>query len=76
MVPGAGLEPARCCHRGILSPIRLLDSAAGHGIRVPKRTKKRSVAGKWVHYWVHKLSRSVSRLTFELSVSEQNEYRK
>ena len=21
MVPGAGLEPARCCHRGILSPL-------------------------------------------------------
>ncbi len=23
MVPGAGLEPARCRHRGILSPLRL-----------------------------------------------------
>ena len=23
LVPGAGIEPARCCHRGILSPVRL-----------------------------------------------------
>ncbi len=23
MVPGTGLEPVRCCHRGILSPLRL-----------------------------------------------------
>lgn len=23
LVPKAGLEPARCCHRGILSPVRL-----------------------------------------------------
>ncbi len=23
MVPEAGLEPAQCCHRGILSPLRL-----------------------------------------------------
>ncbi len=27
MVPGAGLEPARCFHRGILSPLRLPNSA-------------------------------------------------
>ena len=30
MVPGAGLEPARCCHRGILSPLRLPISPPGH----------------------------------------------
>ena len=29
MVPGAGLEPARCCHRGILSPLRLPISPPG-----------------------------------------------
>ncbi len=23
LLPAAGLEPARCCHRGILSPLRL-----------------------------------------------------
>jgi hypothetical protein len=23
LVPGAGIEPARCLHRGILSPVRL-----------------------------------------------------
>jgi hypothetical protein len=23
LVPGAGIEPARCCQRGILSPVRL-----------------------------------------------------
>ena len=31
MVPGAGLEPARCCHRGILSPLRLPISPPGRG---------------------------------------------
>ena len=31
MVPGAGLEPARCCHRGILSPLRLPIPPPGHG---------------------------------------------
>jgi hypothetical protein len=31
MVPGAGLEPARCCHRGILSPLRLPISPPGQG---------------------------------------------
>ncbi len=30
MVPGAGIEPARCCHRGILSPLRLPISPPGH----------------------------------------------
>ncbi len=29
MVPGAGIEPARCCHRGILSPLRLPISPPG-----------------------------------------------
>ncbi len=29
MVPGAGIEPARCCHRGILSPLRLPVSPPG-----------------------------------------------
>ena len=31
MVPGAGVEPARCCHRGILSPLRLPISPPGQG---------------------------------------------
>ena len=31
MVPGAGIEPARCCHRGILSPLRLPISPPGQG---------------------------------------------
>ncbi len=34
MVPGAGVEPARCCHRGILSPLRLPISPPGHIVRV------------------------------------------
>ncbi len=29
VVPGAGIEPARCCHRGILSPLRLPVSPPG-----------------------------------------------
>ncbi|MEY3219419.1 MAG: hypothetical protein RIT27_776 [Pseudomonadota bacterium] len=29
VVPGAGLEPARCYHRGILSPLRLPISPPG-----------------------------------------------
>ena len=33
MVPGAGLEPARCCHRGILSPLRLPISPPGRVTR-------------------------------------------
>ncbi len=28
-MPGAGIEPARCCHRGILSPLRLPISPSG-----------------------------------------------
>ena len=31
MVPGAGLEPARYCYRGILSPLRLPISPPGQG---------------------------------------------
>jgi hypothetical protein len=30
MVPEAGVEPARCCHRGILSPLRLPIPPPGH----------------------------------------------
>ena len=30
MVPGAGVEPAQCFHRGILSPLRLPISPSGH----------------------------------------------
>ena len=37
LVPGAGLEPARCCHRGILSPLRLPISPPG---------LRRAVAGR------------------------------
>ncbi len=41
MVPGAGVEPARCCHRGILSPLRLPVSPPGlDGLRVPSATNK------------------------------------
>lgn len=29
LVPGAGLEPAQCYHRGILSPLRLPISPPG-----------------------------------------------
>jgi hypothetical protein len=31
VVPGAGVEPAQCFHRGILSPLRLPISPSGHG---------------------------------------------
>lgn len=31
LVPGVGLEPTRCCHRGILSPLRLPISPSGRG---------------------------------------------
>ena len=31
MVPGAGLEPAQCFHRGILNPLRLPISLPGQG---------------------------------------------
>ena len=34
MVPGAGIEPARCFHRGILSPLRLPISPSGHTERM------------------------------------------
>jgi site-specific DNA recombinase len=34
MVPGAGIEPARCCHRGILSPLRLPVSPPGPSVKV------------------------------------------
>jgi hypothetical protein len=30
LVPEAGVEPARCCHRGILSPVRLPIPPPGH----------------------------------------------
>ena len=33
MVPGVGLEPTRCCHRGILSPLRLPISPPGRVTR-------------------------------------------
>ncbi len=32
VVPGAGIEPARCFHRGILSPLRLPISPPGHSV--------------------------------------------
>ena len=32
VVPAAGLEPARCCHRGILSPLRLPISPQRHAV--------------------------------------------
>jgi hypothetical protein len=32
LVPGAGLEPAQCYHRGILSPLRLPISPPGQAI--------------------------------------------
>ncbi len=32
MVPGAGLEPAQYCYRGILSPLRLPISPPGHRV--------------------------------------------
>ena len=32
MVPLTGLEPVRCCHRGILSPLRLPISPQRHAV--------------------------------------------
>ena len=49
MVPGAGIEPARCYHRGILSPLRLPISPPGliglkYGGRGRNRTGVHGVA--------------------------------
>ncbi len=38
MVPGAGLEPAQCYHRGILSPLRLPISPSGHKLNTSVKT--------------------------------------
>ena len=35
VVPMTGLEPVRCCHRGILSPLRLPISPHRHGTAAP-----------------------------------------
>ena len=40
MVLVIGLEPIRCCHRGILSPLRLPISPYQHIIRKELKTKK------------------------------------
>ena len=37
MVPGTGLEPVRCCHRGILSPLRLPISPPRRFLEAPPR---------------------------------------
>ena len=34
MVPRAGIEPARYCYRGILSPLRLPISPPGQGVLI------------------------------------------
>jgi hypothetical protein len=36
MVPGAGVEPAQCFHRGILSPLRLPISPSGQDAHTDK----------------------------------------
>ena len=42
MVPGAGLEPAQCCHRRILSP----SGTTSHDSRQPTNTYKSKAYGK------------------------------
>ena len=37
MVPETGLEPVRCCHRGILSPLRLPISPLRRVMEAPPR---------------------------------------
>ena len=53
MVPGAGLEPARCYHRGILSPLRLPISPPGHidglACKTSRCTVHLSEAGASIH---------------------------
>ncbi len=44
MVPGAGLEPARCYQRGILNPF---GSLINHKIKLNKRVKKAIIGKKW-----------------------------
>ena len=41
VVPGAGIEPARCCQRGILSPVRL---------PIPPSRREPSEEGRIIHY--------------------------
>jgi hypothetical protein len=36
LVPGAGIEPARCCHRWILSPVRLPVPPSRHSSGEPQ----------------------------------------
>ena len=48
MVPGAGLEPARCFHRGILNPLRLPISPPRHRVASPDQAKRQ--AGKAADY--------------------------
>jgi hypothetical protein len=61
MVPGAGLEPARCFHRGILNPLRLpispprhcvtlLDRAGSLDSKVADYSLKRERAGRALWY--------------------------
>ena len=40
LVPATGLEPVRCCHRGILSPLRLPISPRRH-LKLEKTAKQR-----------------------------------
>ena len=39
MVPETGVEPVRCCHRGILSPVRLPIPPPGHIYRYGGRDR-------------------------------------
>ncbi len=42
MVPGAGIEPARYCYRGILSPLCLPISPPGHQFHETERATEQS----------------------------------
>jgi len=55
LVPGAGLEPARSCDRGILSPFSNLLCMPFKGIFGVIWWNKGSFKDcKWVQFWVHK----------------------
>ncbi len=47
MVPGAGLEPAQCYHRGILSPLRLPISPSGQQNKKIPQLKYRNQYFNW-----------------------------
>ena len=69
LVPGVGLEPTQCFHRGILNPLRLQISPPGQGLLSRSQAFCRRPAPVTIVVPFHLVSKANDSVRFRLCIA-------